>query len=154
MGVYDTVLVRCPQCGTPAEFQSKSGRCLLETYSLDEAPDDVLLDVNHHAPATCAKCSVCFYVEIAGQRPQRTLSTRSAVWKEHKTPKTPMGEAMTDEELADRARQLAKLYIDTNGIADLPAMCDVVEHAIANAFRIGYRSRVGEQKHEMERSLS
>ncbi len=64
MGMYDIVLVRCPQCGTLAEFQSKSGRCILKTYSLDEAPDDVLLDVNRHAPITCAKCAARFGVEI------------------------------------------------------------------------------------------
>lgn len=82
MGMYDTVLVRCPQCGTSAEFQSKSGNCTLETYSLDEASDDVLLDVNRHSPATCAKCGARFGVEIEGHRPQRTLLARSKIWKE------------------------------------------------------------------------
>ena len=50
MGVYDTVIVPCPTCGECGEFQSKSGKCLLETYSLDEAPDDILLDVNRDGP--------------------------------------------------------------------------------------------------------
>lgn len=80
MGMYDTVMVRCPQCGVPAEFQSKSGICALATYSLDEAPDDVLRDVNRHAPATCAKCGARFGVEIEG-RPVRTLIARSKIWE-------------------------------------------------------------------------
>lgn len=84
MGMYDTVTVRCPQCGTPAEFQSKSGVCRLETYPLDEAPDDVLFDVNRHSPATCAKCGVRFGVEIVGPRRPRTLIARAVVWNDNK----------------------------------------------------------------------
>jgi hypothetical protein len=64
MGMYDTVTVPCPTCGAPAEFQSKSGRCLLETFTLEEAPDEVLFDVNRHGPATCAKCGTLFNVEV------------------------------------------------------------------------------------------
>lgn len=82
MGMYDTVLVRCPQCGTVAEFQSKSGKCLLETYARDEAPDDVVRGVNRHAPATCVKCGVRFGVEIEGPRPIRTLIARAKIWKD------------------------------------------------------------------------
>jgi hypothetical protein len=81
MGMYDTVIVPCPTCGTTSEFQSKGGQCLLKTYSLDEAPDDVLLDVNRHAPDTCGKCGTRFGVAIAGlPRKVRTLEARSAVW--------------------------------------------------------------------------
>lgn len=29
MGMYDSVMVRCPKCGEEHEFQSKSGECLL-----------------------------------------------------------------------------------------------------------------------------
>lgn len=81
MGVYDTVMVPCPACGERAGFQSKSGRCMLETHTLEDAPDDVLLDVNRHAPASCAKCGTLFAVEIRGERPRRTLEARSVVWK-------------------------------------------------------------------------
>jgi len=80
MGVYDTVMVPCPTCGEPAEFQSKSGRCMLETFSLDEAPDEVLHDVNRHAPAHC-KCGTLFGVEVSGVQPRRTLIARPVVWK-------------------------------------------------------------------------
>lgn len=82
MGMYDTVMVPCPQCGKRAEFQSKSGECHLETYSLDDAPDDVLLDVNRHAPMDCGKCGARFGVEIGGARPRRTLTARPVIWKD------------------------------------------------------------------------
>lgn len=61
MGMYDTVMVPCPKCGAKAEFQSKSGQCRLDVYELDEAPADVLYDVNRHAPATC-ECGTKFEV--------------------------------------------------------------------------------------------
>ena len=64
MGVYDTVLVPCPICGTEAEFQSKSGPCRLTVYRLWEAPADVLANVNRHAPQTCEKCGAVFDVWV------------------------------------------------------------------------------------------
>lgn len=64
MGMYDSVMVPCPTCGELSEFQSKGGACLLRTYSLDEAPGDVLLDVNRHAPNTCENCSTTFEVAV------------------------------------------------------------------------------------------
>ena len=82
MGMYDTVMVPCPTCGEPAEFQSKSGDCKLDTYTLEDAPDDVLDDVNRHGPNSCGKCSTLFGVEISGQRPRRTLTARSVAVSE------------------------------------------------------------------------
>lgn len=84
MGMYDTVLVPCPACNVRAEFQSKSGACELETYLLDEAPDDVLLGVNRHSPSRCVECGTLFGVEVSTQRPRRTLFARPIVWTEEK----------------------------------------------------------------------
>ena len=81
MGMYDTVTVPCPTCGERGEFQSKSGECKLETYTLDEAPDDVLLDINRHSPLRCYKCGTLYSVEVTGSRPRRTLTARSVVWE-------------------------------------------------------------------------
>ena len=83
MGMFDTVMVPCPTCGESSEFQSKGGDCTLETYALEDAPDDVLLDVNRHAPNCCQKCNTLFGIEVGGlrQRPRRTLTARSVVWK-------------------------------------------------------------------------
>jgi hypothetical protein len=63
MGCYDTVVVPCPKCGEEYFAQSKGGYCLLYEYPLDKAPDDVLSDVNRHAPFTCYKCRTKFEVK-------------------------------------------------------------------------------------------
>jgi uncharacterized Zn finger protein len=81
MGMYDTVTVPCPQCGERAEFQSKGGDCKLATYTLEDAPDDVLLDANRHSPMRCEKCGALFGIEISGHRPIRTLVARPVVWR-------------------------------------------------------------------------
>jgi predicted RNA-binding Zn-ribbon protein involved in translation (DUF1610 family) len=83
MGMYDTVRVPCPQCGERAEFQSKGGDCKLETYTLEDAPDDVLLDANRHSPMRCEKCGALFGIEIGGlpERKIRTLTARPVVWR-------------------------------------------------------------------------
>ena len=53
MGMYDTIWVKCPKCGTDIDFQSKSGDCILGNYELDNCPDDVMLDANRHSPMRC-----------------------------------------------------------------------------------------------------
>lgn len=68
MGMYDWVLVNCPKCGEPHDFQSKSGKCLLAKYDLQTCPQDVLLDVNRHAPFNCEKCNTSFYVDTVSRK--------------------------------------------------------------------------------------
>lgn len=65
MGMYDSVLVPCPRCGTEAEFQSKGGACSLSKYKLAEAPADVLSDVNRYAPVQCASCGAYLVITFA-----------------------------------------------------------------------------------------
>ena len=62
MGLYDSVMVKCPNCGTENEFQSKSGDCLLEDYTLENCPDDVLENVNRHAPIDCIVCDILYSI--------------------------------------------------------------------------------------------
>lgn len=64
MGVYDIVNVPCPSCGEKAEAQSKGGACELVTYELHKAPEDVLSDVNRHAPFDCRECGQRFQVNM------------------------------------------------------------------------------------------
>ena len=59
--MYDTVMVPCPECGALYGAQSKSGPCECETYTLDQAPGNVMLDVNRHSPFTC-ECGAYFVV--------------------------------------------------------------------------------------------
>ena len=84
MGMYDSVTVPCPSCAEPSDFQSKSGPCRLDTFTLDEAPDAVLEDVNRHAPTRCLKCGTLFHVELTdpNPRPRRTLIARAVIWKD------------------------------------------------------------------------
>jgi hypothetical protein len=45
MGMFDYVIVRCPNCGADVEFQSKAGGCNLHRIPLSEAPIRVKADV-------------------------------------------------------------------------------------------------------------
>ena len=67
MGMYDTVMVKCPKCDAEHEFQSKSGECLLEVYTLEDCPDDVMANVNRHSPYRC-DCGVSIEVDILSRK--------------------------------------------------------------------------------------
>ena len=64
MGMYDSVNLRCPNCGANYDAQSKGGDCILALYELNEAPADVLSDINRHSPFECEKCGCLFEVEF------------------------------------------------------------------------------------------
>lgn len=53
MGVYNTIMIPCPKCGKEIECQTKSGDCCLANYTLENAPDQDILDVNRHNPTDC-----------------------------------------------------------------------------------------------------
>lgn len=74
MGVYDTVLVNCPNCGLESEFQSKSGNCKLANYTLEDCPSDVLANVNRHSPNLC-ECGTLFEVDI--EKRKSVVSTKT-----------------------------------------------------------------------------
>ena len=61
MGLFDSVTVPCPDCGTYNDFQSKGGDCMMDTYTLEDVPADVLLDVNRH-PVSCRSCGTPYHV--------------------------------------------------------------------------------------------
>ena len=67
MGMFDSVMLRCPKCGEEHEAQTKSGSCILALYDFPgdgprPAPDDVMQDVNRHGPFHC-ECGTVFEVE-------------------------------------------------------------------------------------------
>lgn len=64
MGMYDSVIVKCPNCDNEHEFQSKSGNCLLNVYTLENCPDDVMANVNRHSPYKC-DCGTVFHVDVS-----------------------------------------------------------------------------------------
>jgi len=65
MGMFDSVMVPCPACGTQNEFQSKGAAdCRLKVYKLENCPPDVMLDINRHAPIACSNCKVLYEVKL------------------------------------------------------------------------------------------
>lgn len=46
MGMFDSVIARCPKCGKDVEFQSKAGECSLKRYSTASVPPEVAQDIN------------------------------------------------------------------------------------------------------------
>lgn len=63
MGVYDTIMVPCPACGTLYPAQTKGAfQPLCREFSLEDAPADAMSDVNRHAPFEC-DCGQVFSVK-------------------------------------------------------------------------------------------
>lgn len=71
MGMYDTVLVPCPECEHENEIQSKAGRCMSVTYRLDMVPRVVLDDIEVHGVVVCPSCGHYFDVLEAVRRAMR-----------------------------------------------------------------------------------
>ena len=69
MGMYDSVMVKCPNCGKENEFQSKSGECYLNVYTLENCPDNVMADVNRHSPCICEYCGISYEVDKKNRTP-------------------------------------------------------------------------------------
>jgi len=62
MGLFDSVYVDCPACGTKVQFQSKAGECAMLEYTLFDCPPAIAGDL-------LGKREVCRCgqgVEIAG----------------------------------------------------------------------------------------
>lgn len=64
MGMFDSINIPCPTCGSRQDAQSKSGQCHLDVFEMETAPFEVLMDVNRHAPFTCRKCGAVFAVKV------------------------------------------------------------------------------------------
>ena len=39
MGMFNRIWVTCPKCKDQVEFQTKSGTCVLDSWSLEDAPN-------------------------------------------------------------------------------------------------------------------
>lgn len=63
MGMFDSVMVPCPLCGTVNEFQSKGGLCQLRQYTLADAPVDVLGDLTNDTEK-CSKCGAEYRLQV------------------------------------------------------------------------------------------
>ena len=46
MGMFDSLMVPCPQCGEDIEYQSKAGECVLTRFDINDVPACIADDVN------------------------------------------------------------------------------------------------------------
>jgi hypothetical protein len=62
MGSFDRVIVKC-DCGEDLEFQSKAGNCDLSTYSLNNIPIVIAIDLNGSSEMCheCGKLTILTY---------------------------------------------------------------------------------------------
>ena len=57
MGMYDTLIVKCPECGSQVGFQSKAGDCNLYNYSVNDVPAEIAIDLKNDV----SRCENCGY---------------------------------------------------------------------------------------------
>lgn len=67
MGLYDCIYSQCPKCGDELEFQTKSGDCLLESYTIENCPDNALANANRHSPIKC-DCGLLHEIDILNRK--------------------------------------------------------------------------------------
>lgn len=63
MGLFDRVILKCPNCKGFIEFQSKGGKCILNNYTLKNVPWDVILSIDKKI-VKCPTCSKNVKLEI------------------------------------------------------------------------------------------
>ena len=47
--MFDSVIIKCPNCSEYVEFQSKAGDCTLSRYNLHDAPPAILGDLSNES---------------------------------------------------------------------------------------------------------
>lgn len=86
MGMFDSTIVPCPNCGKPVEFQSKEGVCQMEVYTLETAPPEILISIMND-PAWCRDCGGWFALidpkYPPGEKPKLDLVARLVKTPEH-----------------------------------------------------------------------
>lgn len=56
MGMFDSVIVKCPNCKHPVEFQSKAGECILDRFPDYSVPVEIAYDIDGES-TMCEECS-------------------------------------------------------------------------------------------------
>jgi hypothetical protein len=72
MGMFDTVLFKCPKCGKQLEEQSKAGECLLEDFSENRVPVVIALSIVGN-DVYCGDCKETFEVAYQAYEPLKTV---------------------------------------------------------------------------------
>jgi len=76
MGMYDSVITNCPNCGMELEFQSKAGQCSLIRYIPEAVPAIVAADISEQGPQKCPKCGETVYLTSLGIPPYVCMVTQ------------------------------------------------------------------------------
>jgi len=64
MGVYDSVMANCPQCGTEFEFQSRAGESLAK-YSINSVPLAIARDLALDLDKNKWRCDCGYILKLA-----------------------------------------------------------------------------------------
>lgn len=63
MGCFDSVFLRCPNCNSKVEAQSKVGQCRLSKWNIFNAPPDILLSLKDEV-FHCRDCGADFKLKV------------------------------------------------------------------------------------------
>lgn len=64
MGLFDTLILYCPNCGKAQAYQSKAGDCGLNTYYFEDAPMEILKDIEEDDWTDCISCQTRFKIKL------------------------------------------------------------------------------------------
>ena len=73
MGMFDSVIFICPDCGESVEFQTKVGACVLRRYSYEDVPPEIAKDIEGSWEA-CPKCGK--KIKIKASSPIQNITMR------------------------------------------------------------------------------
>jgi hypothetical protein len=59
MGMFDSVIGRCPHCNEKVELQSKAGDCLMNVYGIDSIPPEIANDLRGNYKEWNTTCEHC-----------------------------------------------------------------------------------------------
>ncbi len=78
MGMFDSLFMDCPACGAERalEFQSKSGPCQLEEYTIENVPAEVLMGLHRDIEGKCPNCGKSF---LPRAREQKVVTLHTVV---------------------------------------------------------------------------
>ena len=67
MGMFDSVVTTCPNCGDEVEFQSKAGDCRLRIFDVHSVPPQIAYDIDGQS----VRCSCSELVTIHLSEPAK-----------------------------------------------------------------------------------
>jgi hypothetical protein len=55
MGMFDSLRIKCKNCGNDLELQSKAGECVLRDYDIHSCPANIAMDLSGESKE-CENC--------------------------------------------------------------------------------------------------